>query len=398
MSGASVTVGYVGVNQAYQLALAAQELGQLDVFYCSLYDAPGKWGGLASKLAGGAALINRRCVGFKPEAAFEIPVPYILDQFANKLGIVQGRSWFHAAHAFDHQVARRLRTSRSRLFVGVENCASQSFRVGRERGMKLVYDCPGFNPEVSDCAALGAAAEWSLPRPEPSDADWVRANKDQELALADCVLVYSEVHQRSWQKRGVEMEKCANIPLWIEPSLWFPPPQPGCSRGPLRVLYAGRGTLLKGLPYLLDAVRKCGRGIQLDCVGTIQKELVPLLGGLPNVTVAPPQPRAQLRDVYWNHDVLVLPSLGDSFGFVALEAMACGLPVIVTEHCGVPVPNPAWRVPVMNSGEIARRLEYYADDRDALARDGNTAQVFARQFTPERYREQIKALLQKLLA
>jgi glycosyltransferase involved in cell wall biosynthesis len=108
--------------------------------------------------------------------------------------------------------------------------------------------------------------------------------------------------------------------------------------------------------------------------------------------------KSQLRDVYWKHDVLVLPSLGDSFGFVALEAMACGLPVIVTENCGVPVPDSAWRVPIMNSTAIARRLEYYASDRDALARDGKIAQVFAKQFTPERYREQIKNLLQKLLA
>jgi len=39
----------------------------------------------------------------------------------------------------------------------------------------------------------------------------------------------------------------------------------------------------------------------------------------------------------------------------------------------------------------------YAGDRDALERDGQIAEQFARQFTPERYREQIKALLRRLL-
>jgi glycosyltransferase involved in cell wall biosynthesis len=71
--------------------------------------------------------------------------------------------------------------------------------------------------------------------------------------------------------------------------------------------------------------------------------------------------------------------------------------VIVTENCGVPVPEPAWRVPIMNSDAIAQRLEYYATNREALQRDGQSAQQFARQFTPERYREQIKNLLRELL-
>ena len=163
------------------------------------------------------------------------------------------------------------------------------------------------------------------------------------------------------------------------------------------MLFAGRGTLMKGLPYLLDAVKECGVGVQLDCVGEIQPEVQPLAAGLPDVQIFPPVPKSQLRAVYWNRDILVLPSLGDSFGFVALEAMACGLPVIVTENCGVPVPDPAWRVPIMDSEAIAHRLEHYSNNREALQRDGQIAAKFARQFTPERYREQIKNLLRKLL-
>ena len=51
----------------------------------------------------------------------------------------------------------------------------------------------------------------------------------------------------------------------------------------------------------------------------------------------------------------------------------------------------------MNSDAIAQRLEYYAADRSALERDGRIAAEFARQFTPQRYREHIKDLLRRLL-
>ena len=397
-NSSGIIVSYFGVNQAYQLALAAQELGELNAFYCSVYDAPKKWGGMLGTLLGRDTLVNRRCAGFDPQAAMEIPGPLIFERltapFVNTSGTA---AWFKTSLSFDRRVARRMKKSSSRIFVGVENCAAESFRVGRERGMKLVYDCPGFNPEVSDQLALRVADEWKLPRPQPSDSPAIKANKEKELTLADCILVYSEVHQRSWEMRGVDAQKFVRTTLWIEPALWFAQSQKRPADDLLRVLFAGRGTLLKGFPYLLDAIKKCGNGVRLSCVGKIQEELQPLVAALPNVNVSGPVPKAQLRDIYWNHDVLVLPSLGDSFGFVALEAMACGLPVVVTENCGVPVPDPAWRVPIMNSDAIAQRLEYYATNREALQRDGQIAQQFAQQFTPERYREQIKNLLRELL-
>jgi glycosyltransferase involved in cell wall biosynthesis len=107
--------------------------------------------------------------------------------------------------------------------------------------------------------------------------------------------------------------------------------------------------------------------------------------------------KASLRQQYWNADVLVLPSLLDTFGFVALEAMACGLPVIVTENCGVPVPEQSWRVPIMDSEKLAERLLMYAADREGCRDDGAKAVRFASEFSPARYRHQIQVLLSRLL-
>ena len=106
--------------------------------------------------------------------------------------------------------------------------------------------------------------------------------------------------------------------------------------------------------------------------------------------------KAALRQAYWDADVLVLPSLLDTFGFVAMEAMACGLPVIVTENCGVPVPEPSWRVPIMNAERIAERLSMYSADRELCRSDGQKAARFAREFSPTRYRREIQKLLARL--
>jgi glycosyltransferase involved in cell wall biosynthesis len=42
----------------------------------------------------------------------------------------------------------------------------------------------------------------------------------------------------------------------------------------------------------------------------------------------------RLRDLYRQADVVVLPSRADAFGYVTIEALACGTPVIVSDACG----------------------------------------------------------------
>src|SRR5262249_15135653 len=46
-------------------------------------------------------------------------------------------------------------------------------------------------------------------------------------------------------------------------------------------------------------------------------------------------PVADVRSIYAAADILVAPSLEDSFNLPVLEAMACGLPVIVSPRAGV---------------------------------------------------------------
>src|SRR4029453_12859010 len=49
-----------------------------------------------------------------------------------------------------------------------------------------------------------------------------------------------------------------------------------------------------------------------------------------DVVVQPFQPQEGLRDYYWAGDVLLLPSTGEGFPLVVMEAMVCGTPAIVS--------------------------------------------------------------------
>ena len=65
-------------------------------------------------------------------------------------------------------------------------------------------------------------------------------------------------------------------------------------------------------------------------------ELASALGVSERVMLFPPQPQAKLVDFYTAADVVLVPSRSESFGLVALEAQACGTPVVAADVGGLP--------------------------------------------------------------
>jgi D-inositol-3-phosphate glycosyltransferase len=64
-------------------------------------------------------------------------------------------------------------------------------------------------------------------------------------------------------------------------------------------------------------------------------ELATALGVGERVVLFPPQPQARLGDFYSAAEVVLVPSRSESFGLVALEAQACGTPVVAAAVGGL---------------------------------------------------------------
>ena len=137
---------------------------------------------------------------------------------------------------------------------------------------------------------------------------------------------------------GRPMEGVLLMP--VDPTVFYPAPE---KLQPWKVGFAGRyADPRKNIDLLLDAIQflvAAGRPVQLDLVGemdtTVLHERLQQRGLTKITRCLPTLGRQELSTVLQGFDVFVIPSHQEGLCIAALEAMACGVPVIST-RCGGP--------------------------------------------------------------
>jgi len=104
---------------------------------------------------------------------------------------------------------------------------------------------------------------------------------------------------------------------------------------PLHVLWLGQVNVRKGIHYLIEAARMLKyENIHFDVVGPIAILPDAVAAAPENMTFHGPVSRDRAEEWYRQADVFVLPTLSDGFALTQLEALAHGVPLITTPHCG----------------------------------------------------------------
>lgn len=113
------------------------------------------------------------------------------------------------------------------------------------------------------------------------------------------------------------------------------------------------------------------------------EELVRRHGIEDAVTILTDVPFEEMPDLYRSHDVLVLPSVREQFGMAVVEAMAHGLPTIVSDAVGAigcVVPEETGLIhPVSDIDALGRALRRLVDEPGLRERLGHGATTFVQQ-------------------
>ncbi len=151
---------------------------------------------------------------------------------------------------------------------------------------------------------------------------------DREIEEADKILTLSTPHRESFRKAGVPTDKLFEIPLGVDVSLFSPPTV--FSSDPRHIVFSGQVIQRKGIGYLFRLMDTLPEQYTLTIAGSApdpsvipKTERIKYLGSLP---------RAELANLYRRAGVYVFPSLAEGFPQTPLEALACGVPAIVSDR------------------------------------------------------------------
>jgi glycosyltransferase involved in cell wall biosynthesis len=234
---------------------------------------------------------------------------------------------------------------------------------------------------------------------------WKEALKSHILPTADGILTAGSDGRSFAQKYGVRDERIHVVPHVIDfDRLSREARLSATERARLRselgvrgvaFMYVGRLWTGKGLTYLFDAFADLQRGthgVSLLLVGDgIDEEALRArarLDELENVVFCGFQEGGELARLYAAADVFVFPTLGDPFGMVVPEAMACGLPIIATTASGEIADRVVdgvngFLVPPADSAKLLERMTVLATDEDLRRRMASAAVNSVAWQTPE---------------
>jgi glycosyltransferase involved in cell wall biosynthesis len=163
-------------------------------------------------------------------------------------------------------------------------------------------------------------------------------------------------------------------------------------------LFAGGITQRKGIKYLLEAWRRVRRpGWRLQLLGPLPRDPGPLHEYLDEVELLGRVGHDEVPARMAAADVFVFPSLFEGSAVVAYEALACGLPSIVTPNAGAVVRDgiEGFVVPPCDIEALADRMERLGADPELRAGLAVAARARALEFDWPRYQAALIDALEK---
>ncbi|HVA80761.1 MAG TPA: glycosyltransferase family 4 protein [Candidatus Binataceae bacterium] len=329
-----VVVAHPVRQHSHQLAAALEAAGMLQIYMTMLpaREDLARWPPILSsaltRLAPGLDFAE-----LPPRRTRSFTAPWIFKRSLDRLsGTTRNQTSETLAFAiFDQWVARQIHRLRPSVVVGYEIASTATFAAARRVGAKCILDAAAFASGLQDERLISERrmANTAVGR-------WIRRRKAAEVAMADMIVCCSDIAAKSYIAAGVAPERVVVNPLGCDVA-WFASVARSAEGAP-RFCFVGAASETKGFGDLLAAVAACRRSfpaLELHVIGDPQAaRRFGARDGQDGIILHGKKSHGDLAILLARMDVLVLPSILDSFGMVVPEAVAAGAFVIVTDMVG----------------------------------------------------------------
>lgn len=251
--------------------------------------------------------------------------------------------------------------------------AREIFRFAKGRGWRTVLGQIDPGPVEDRLVKRLHAEQGEATHAGKPDSYW--DSWREETSLADVIVANSEWSREALEQEGIAPAKVRVVPLAYEPSAEaiahrIQLPDRFSEARPMRVLFLGQVILRKGVVPLLEAIERMRDApVEFHLVGARAVAIPPGLAGSRKVFWHGQVARSEIDRFYRTADVFVFPTLSDGFGLTQLEALAWGVPVIASKHCGAAVVSEVngLTLPEVTSARIEEALRRLLVDPGLIA-------------------------------
>ena len=307
----------------------------------------------------------------------------------------------------DWRAAAYLRNHKCDIFHGWSHESLRSLKAAKQQGALTIIDRGNTHPRFSKRILDEEYAIYGVSRNLDRAPQWLKSFDSlrreleeaiEEFELADYVFVNSQFCYDTFVNEGYPKEKLVMIPRGFEVKQYRPLPK---EDNKFRVIFVGQLCVRKGLKYLLEAWDKLNlHDAELMLVGHLHEELEALM-----------KPYSGRKDIvhlgfvpdpvklYNSATVFVFPTIEEGSAKVSYEAMACGIPVIVTPNAGSLARDgmDGFIVPIRQVEPLVEKILYFYNNREAAVEMGKEARRYIETFTWEHYERTLIETYQALL-
>ena len=364
----SVLIAHPSRQHSHRLAAALHKVGLL-CSYCTLLPTRNSLGFFPRMLDFllPGSIIRNRIDGIPPNLISVLIGPLLIHKFFSRLRINSLIDFGELVTwvIFDHWVAKQVSRRRPDLVIGYEMCSVKTFSEAKK------YDIPC----VLDAAACHYLwADRQLPKFRSRSLSKVgrllRDRKKLEADLADLVICTSNLAMKTYANAGVPSNRLVVNHPGCDIKLFYPAEKNKSSAG-VSFIYIGQLEYHKGIDLLIsvfDRILENHPNAKLTIIGS--GKLSGLLKRRKHITYLGQLDQRDIGFYLRKADCLILPSRCDSYGMVVAEALASGVPAIVSENAGaselIQVGINGWTIESGASDALFDRMSKCCDAVDQL--------------------------------